>query len=188
MNVIIGAGEQRYDGWIATQQSELDLLDPSSFVRFFGDMRADRFLCEHTWEHLTVDEGVRAAQQCFAYLRPNGRIRVAVPDGYFPDAGYQRNVQVGGPGPADHPAADHRVVFVAETLVAMFEEAGFAVRLLEWWDADGQFHSEPWSLDEGPIYRSTLLDHRNGEYRAGLGPLGFSSLIIDARKPSTNDR
>jgi predicted SAM-dependent methyltransferase len=180
MNVIIGAGEQRYDGWIATQQSDLDLLDPASFARFFGNTRAQRFLCEHTWEHLTIDEGVRAAMLCRTYLQSSGRIRVAVPDGNFPDEEYQRTVQVGGPGPSDHPAANHRVVYVAETLQEVFVQAGYEVRLLEWWDSAGHFHAESWSIEDGPIYRSTLLDHRNEDYRAGRGPLRNSSLIIDA--------
>ena len=29
--VMIGAGEQRWDGWMATQQEELDLLNPETF-------------------------------------------------------------------------------------------------------------------------------------------------------------
>ena len=108
--VIIGAGDQRWEGWLATQQSELDLLQPETFERFFGDDRADVFLCEHTWEHLTIGEGIQAAKTCWSFLKPGGRLRVAVPDGLFPDPDYQRMVQVGGPGPADHPAAGHQVV------------------------------------------------------------------------------
>ncbi len=178
--VIIGAGEQRWGGWIATQQNELDLLQRHTFDLFFGTERADAFLCEHTWEHLTVEEGVEAARTCRDFLVDGGRLRVAVPDGRFPDVEYQRTVQVGGPGPADHPAADHRIVYVAETLQAVFEAADFTVTLLEWWDADGAFHVADWSPDDGPIYRSSRLDHRNGDFRAGLGPPGFTSLILDA--------
>ena len=178
--MIIGAGEQRWDGWIPTQQDELDLLQPETFKKFFGNECADAFLCEHTWEHLTIEEGVRAAETCWRFLKPGGRLRVAVPDGRFPDAEYQRTVQVGGPGPADHPAAGHRVVYVAEVLVAVFEGAGFSVTLLEWWDTSGTFHTTRWRIEDGPIYRSCLMDHRNESYRKGLGQLGTSSLILDA--------
>jgi predicted SAM-dependent methyltransferase len=181
--VIIGAGEQRWGGWIATQQDELDLLKPDTFQRFFGDERAEKLLCEHTWEHLTIEEGIIAAKTCFQFLLPGGRLRVAVPDGLFPDAEYQRTVQVGGPGPADHPAAGHRVLYVAETFVEVFEQAGFAVTLLEWWDASGSFNTTPWSLEDGPIYRSSLMDHRNEAYRNSQGPLKVSSLILDAIRP-----
>ena len=107
---------------------------------------------------------------------------MAVPDGRFPTDEYQHTVQVGGPGPADHPAADHKVVYVAETLVDVFERAGFDVKLIEWWDAAGRFCVSPWSPDDGPIYRSSLLDHRNESYRLAHGAPGFTSLIIDAVK------
>jgi predicted SAM-dependent methyltransferase len=183
--VIIGAGEQRWDGWIATQQAELDLLDSGTFERFFQGLHADVFVCEHTWEHLTIDEGVDAAKLCYRFLRPGGLLRVAVPDGRFPDDGYQRTVQVGGPGPADHPAADHRVVYVAETLRDVFLQAGFQVELLEWWDAAGQFQTRAWSTDDGPIYRSSLLDHRNQAFRDRTGPPGFTSIILDGRRPES---
>ena len=82
MRVILGAGEQRWDGWIPTQQAQLDVLNPASFAAYFGDARADAFLCEHVWEHLTVNEGERAARLVFEYLKPGGVLRVAVPDGH----------------------------------------------------------------------------------------------------------
>jgi predicted SAM-dependent methyltransferase len=182
---IIGAGDQRWEGWIATQQDELDLLKPETFQKFFGDERAEKLLCEHTWEHLTIEEGVFAAQTCRRFLQPGGRLRVAVPDGLFPNPEYQHMVQVGGPGPADHPAAGHRVVYVAETFAGVFEKAGFEVTLLEWWDTSGVFNRTDWNIEDGPIYRSSLMDHRNEAYRNGQGPLGVSSLILDAIAPST---
>jgi predicted SAM-dependent methyltransferase len=182
LNVIIGAGEQRWDGCIATQQNELDLLNPSTFERFFAGRRADALLCEHTWEYLTLEEAAIAARVCWSYLKVGGRLRVAVPDCRFPDPEYQPTVRVGGPGPAEHPAAGHRVLYVAETFEAMFLEAGFSVRLLEWWDHNGVFNVAPWQPEDGPIYRSTLLDHRNVAYRSGTGPPGYTSLILDATR------
>jgi predicted SAM-dependent methyltransferase len=44
------------------------------------------------------------------------------------------------------------------------------------------FNLAPWQLDDGPIYRSTLLDHRNDAYRLGTGPPGYTSLILDATR------
>jgi predicted SAM-dependent methyltransferase len=183
LRIAIGSGEQRWEGWVPTQRSDLDLLDRSSFERFFRGRLADAMLCEHTWEHLDPFDAVRAAALCRDYLVRGGRLRVAVPDGRFPDEAYQRAVQVGGPGPSDHPAADHKVVYVAETLATVFTEAGFETRLLEWWDDQGVFHVTPWSIDDGPIYRSSLLDHRNEVYRRGQGPPGFTSLIVDCFAP-----
>ncbi len=65
----------------------------------------------------------------------------------------------------------------------VFIEAGFSVRLIEWWDCDAVFHTVPWRLEDGPIYRSSALDHRNAAYRAGTGAPGFTSLILDATRP-----
>ena len=184
LKVILGAGEQRWDGWTPTQKSDLDLLDPGSFARWFGSRRADALLCEHVWEHLTEEEGRAAARLCFAYLTPGGWLRVAVPDANFPDPDYQRTVQIGGPGPADHPAADHKVVYDHQRLTAVFRDAGFEVELLEYCDDTGQFHASPWDPRTGPIYRSLPLDHRNEAARQGSGPPGFVSLILDARRPA----
>jgi predicted SAM-dependent methyltransferase len=178
MRVILGAGDQRWDGFVPTGREELDLLEPASFARFFGERRASAFLCEHVWEHLTELEGRAAAHLCFQYLEPGGWLRVAVPDANFPDEAYQRTVQIGGPGPADHPAADHKIVYDHTRLTAVLESAGFEVTLLEWCDVEGQFHHRPWNLETGPVYRSLRMDHRNRD-----GKLGFVSLIADAVKP-----
>ncbi|WP_309571293.1 hypothetical protein [Deinococcus sp.] len=179
VKAIIGAGEQRWEGWTPTQQSELNLLDPLSFATFFGSRRADAFLCEHVWEHLTVEEGQCAARLVFESLRPGGFLRVAVPDGHHPDPTYLARVAVNGPGPAH----DHRVLYTIETFVPVFTQAGFDVRPLEWWDAAGTFHHTDWRVDDGPVYRTRLLDRRNAEWRAGKGEPGFTSLLLDAVKP-----
>lgn len=182
--IILGAGEQTWDGWTATQREQLDLTDPDSFAQYFGTDQADAFLYEHVWEHLTLPQGQAAARLCWRFLKPGGTLRVAVPDVNFPNAEYQRTVQVGGPGPADHPAADHQVVYDADTFAEVFTQTGFEVTVLEYHDADGQFHLQPWNVEGGPVYRSALLDHRNAEFRAGQGPLGFASILLDARKPA----
>lgn len=178
LRVIIGAGEQRWEGWIPTHKEQLDLLRPNDWAESFSIGSIDALLCEHVWEHLTEEEGRAAARLCFAFLKPGGYLRCAVPDANFPDAAYQAMVQVGGPGPRDHPAADHKMVYGWQCFVAVFESAGFEVELLEWCDEQGNFHHRPWSPDDGPIYRSLHSDHRNRD-----GTLGFVSLILDARKP-----
>ncbi|CAM3572089.1 class I SAM-dependent methyltransferase [Deinococcus frigens] len=178
LRVIIGAGEQRWDGWIPTQREQLDLLDRATWAAWFGSRRADALLCEHVWEHLNEQQGRAAARLSLEFLKPGGFVRVAVPDANFPNAGYQRGVQIGGPGPADHPAADHQMVYTAPLLADVFTGAGFTVELLEYCDAQGQFHARDWDLNTGPIYRSLQLDHRNRE-----GKLGFVSIVLDATKP-----
>ena len=178
LQIIIGAGEQHYQGWISTQKDELNLLSSEDWEMSFHSRLADAFLCEHVWEHLTESEGRLAANLCFKYLRPGGYLRCAVPDGNFPDQEYQKRAQVGGPGLKDHPTADHKIVYDYRLLIDVFASAGFTVDLLEYCDEYGRFHYNQWSFTEGPIYRSLLLDQRNRE-----GNICSVSLILDARKP-----
>ena len=180
MKVIIGAGGQRWEGWVPTQREELDLLKEESWAQFFQGELAESLLCEHVFEHLSLEEGKQAAAMIYRYLKPGGFIRLAVPDVYFPDEEYQRIVQVGGPGPKDHPAADHKVVYNYNLLKEVYQEAGFEVKLLEYHDEQGHFHLADWDVDEAPIYRSSKLDHRNQD-----GVIRFASLIIDAIKPAS---
>lgn len=178
LKIIIGAGDQRYEGWIPTQKEELDLKSEVDWRESFGLVKADNFLCEHVWEHLTLDEGRCAAKYVFDALKPGGLLRVSVPDANFPNEEYQRTVQVGGPGPADHPAADHKIVYDYKLFASVFAGAGFQVELLEYCDETGKFHFAHWHPSDGPLYRTLRFDHRNKD-----GNLGFASLVLDARKP-----
>ncbi|MEZ5277427.1 MAG: SH3 domain-containing protein [Opitutaceae bacterium] len=127
----------------------------------FGEAGAEAFLCEPVLEHLTLEEGAIAAGTLFEYLKPGGFARIAVPDRHFPDEDYQRMVRPGGPGPSDHPAADHKIVYGYRELTRVFENAGFEVRLLEYHDENGNFQLHDWDPDIAPVYRSSKLDSRN---------------------------
>ncbi len=181
LRVVVGAGQYNYNpGWVHTQETELNLLKREDWEKKFPLNSLEAILAEHVWEHLSYEEGQKAARICFDFLKPGGYIRCAVPDGFFPDEDYQALVQIGGPGPADHPAATHKIVHNYKTITAMFEEAGFNVKLLEYCDEKGRFHYHEWDEKKGFIYRSYRFDHRNQH-----GKPGFVSLIIDAIKPLT---
>lgn len=181
IKVVIGAGNYNNNpGWIHTQETELNLLKRKDWENKFQKNSVSAILAEHVWEHLTYEKGRMAAGICFEFLKPGGYIRCAVPDGFFPDEEYQQQIQVGGPGPKDHPAASHKIVHNYQTLTSMFESAGFHVDFLEYCDGNGKFHYREWDETEGFIYRSKRFDHRNhGE------KLGFVSLIVDAVKAET---
>ncbi|MNH96925.1 hypothetical protein D3C73_496070 [compost metagenome] len=178
MKVVIGAGQTKYDGWLSTQEDELNLLSLESWINLSEPESIDAFLAEHVWEHLTYEEGITAAKHCYQFLKPGGYIRCAVPDKNFRNDWYQQMVQVGGPGPADHPAASHKIVYDAKTFVSVFEMAGFEVTLLEYCDENGDFHYTYWNEMDGKVGRSFRFDTRNS-----IKELGMVSIIIDAKKP-----
>ncbi len=178
MKVIIGAGKTAYSGWVTTQEDELNLLNASDFERFFSGELADAMLAEHVWEHLTPEEGLIAAKNCFAFLKPGGYIRCAVPDAFFRNERYQSLARVGGPGPKDHPAHTHKTLYSYKTFREAFERAGFVVELLEYCDEDGRFHYQYWNDADGHIGRSYRFDTRNSG-----DTIGSVSIIIDAKKP-----
>lgn len=107
-----------------------------------------------------------------------GKVLTSAGENYFfQDDDYQNMVKIGGPGPKDHPAADHKIVYNFKTLTTMFNAAGYKVKLLEYCDAGGKFHQNPWDGIDGVIFRSKKYDLRNhGEQ------LVFPSLIVDAIK------
>ncbi|SDR93603.1 Predicted SAM-depedendent methyltransferase [Paenibacillaceae bacterium GAS479] len=178
MKVVIGAGLTKFEGWISTQEDEFNLLSLESWNELSEPASIDALLAEHVWEHLTYEEGTMAAEHCYQFLKPGGYIRCAVPDKNFRNDWYQQLVQVGGPGPADHPAASHKIVYDSEAFVSVFEKAGFKVTLLEYCDKNGDFHYTYWNEMDGRIGRSYRFDTRNS-----IKELGMVSIIIDAKKP-----
>ena len=176
--IIIGAGNTSYEGWIATQECDLNLLNINDYYELFKKEESiDVFLAEHVFEHLTYDDGVEAAKNLYKFLRKGGYVRIAVPDVNFKNEWYQNMCKPGGPGAVDHPAYTHKVFYDYKNLIKVFEKAGFEVDLLEYCDEEGRFHFNYWNPEEGMIGRSLRFDTRNND-----GKLGMVSLIIDAYK------
>jgi predicted SAM-dependent methyltransferase len=178
MKIILGAGNTQYEGWTATQADELDIRKGEDWAARYQPGSIDALLAEHVWEHMTLEEGLEAARNCYTYLRPGGYIRCAVPVVNFQNEWYQDMIQIGGPRPCDHPAFTHRIVYDYRTFVSVFEQAGFVVNLLEYCDEDGVFHYTYWNEQDGMIGRSYRFDTRNTGDK-----LGMVSIIIDAKKP-----
>ena len=172
--IVIGAAGTAEDGWISTERQILDLLKPRDWERYFSSNSIEAILAEHVWEHLTIEEGYRAASVCFRYLRPGGYVRVAVPDGLHPDPTYMEYVRPGGVGCG---ADDHKILYTYMTFKQVFELAGFRVDLLEYFDEIGEFHYKEWNPNDGMIRRSRRFDKRND-----AGNLCYTSIILDARK------
>jgi predicted SAM-dependent methyltransferase len=174
LRVVVGASGVFPQGWVPTDIEDLNLLSNADWSRWFQPDSLDAILAEHVWEHLSAEDGLRAAKFCHHYLKPGGYLRLAIPDGLHPDPAYIEHVRVGGSGPG---ADDHKVLHTWQTLSAMLTEAGFRTQMLEYWDESGTFQSTDWDPEAGMVHRSRRFDQRNAD-----GTLRYTSLIVDAIK------
>jgi hypothetical protein len=74
-----------------------------------------------------------------------------------------------GPG-----ANDHKILYNSESMSAILSNEGYDYKLLEYFDSSGDFHSQPWEIEDGPIERSAEHDPRNI-----TTPITYTSLILD---------
>jgi predicted SAM-dependent methyltransferase len=176
LRIIIGSGHIHYRGWLSTDIDILNLLEISDWQKYFKSRSIDAILAEHVWEHLTFSEASLGLKNCFKFLKPDGHLRIAVPDGYHPAPEYIEQVRPGGNGTG---ADDHKILFNYKILSELLGQQGFNVKLLEWFDENGIFHFEKWASEDGMVRRSVRFDHRN----KNTTPLAYTSLIIDGYKP-----
>ena len=174
--IILGAGATVYPGWVATDRNVLDVTCRADFACRWPSSSVAGFLAEHVWEHLDEGRALAALANCFEFLRPGGRLRLAVPDGLHPEPAYREWVRPGGNGPG---ADDHRQFYTYRTLAAQLRRIGFRTRLLEYWDERGRLHTRRWSSADGHVERSVHYDQR---VRPGIRR--YTSLIVDAINPS----
>ncbi len=171
VKIIIGAGQTRYDGWIATDVPAFDVLRRDHWTKLFPPNSIDRILAEHVFEHLTAADFAEFLASARDYLSANGRIRIAVPDGYHPDSDYIERVRPGGAGLG---AEDHKELYTCDLIREALCRQGYQLELLEYFDSAGRFHQRPWRAEDGFVGRSADHDLRNKE-----GQLNFTSLIVD---------
>lgn len=171
LKVIIGAGDTQFENWIATDIPAFHVLKQEHWALLFQRESINRILAEHVFEHLTIEELDQFLQLARLYMSPGGRIRLAVPDGNHPDADYIAHVRPGGIGEG---ADDHKVLYNGELIAEVLEASSYECRLLEYFDASGEFHRQPWHADDGFIGRSAAHDERNVD-----GALNYTSLIVD---------
>jgi predicted SAM-dependent methyltransferase len=135
LKVVLGAGETRFDGWFNTDTDILNITAPADWIALFAPGSIDRLLAEHVFEHLSESQTCAALMECQRYLKPGGRLRIAVPDGYRPDPVYLAEVRP--------PADGHQVLFTIDSLMSLLESQGFRATPLEFFDQAGQFHCQP---------------------------------------------
>ena len=175
LRVIVNASPTELDGWIATEANLLDPRSASSWGNYFHRSSLEAILAEHVWDEWTLDQGLAAARSCFQYLLPGGYLRVAVPDGFHPSPSYLERVRSGGDRTNQRPP---RTLYNYISITEAFRRAGFQVRLIEYFDENGLFHTNHWDVSKGLVQSSLLFDERNEQE-----PYGYTSLFIDAVKP-----
>ena len=112
---------------------------------------------------------------CYNYLKLGGYLRLAVPDGFHNKHEYIDYVKPGGHGAG---ADDHKVLlYNYKSFNSTFKEAGFKVKLLEYFNEERNFQFSAWNTNKGKINRSIRYDKRNND-----GNPNYTSIIIDAIK------
>ncbi len=174
LKIVIGASQTRYENWISTNEILLNLIDEKTFNKILKKNSVDNFLAEHVFEHLTENEGKTAVNNCYEYLKPGGILRVAVPDGFFPNPDYINSTKPGGSGPG---AYDHKVLYNYLTIKEIFDQDKFILNFIEYFNIDGKFNEKKLSDENGFIIRSRYNDERNNNKI-----INYTSLILDAIK------
>lgn len=152
IKIILGAALTRQNGWYSTNEQWLDITSFSDWERIFkGKAILDNVVSEHVFEHLTPKETRQALNLIYMHMRPGGRVRIAVPDGFNPNAVYLKHVGVCGIG-AD--AEDHKQLLNSSSLIGYLEEAGFKATLVEGYDENGELIQTEFDAELGYIYRS----------------------------------
>ena len=178
MKIVIGAGPSKpAEGWTNTDVRDtwgseiLNAVDQESWDKFLNGRKLDRILMEHVAEHWTPEQFKGFLCAAHAALVNKGVIRIAVPDGYHPEEYYKKIIT-----PPNH---GHKVVFTIESLVSILESENYKVSLLQYFDAQGNFHENEAIYDEeyGQIIRRKGFGWKNKE-----NPLYITSIIVDAEK------
>ena len=101
-------------------------------------------------------------------------LRIAVPDGNFPDDNYIKHVRPGGTGQG---AIEHKILYTYATILKLFDKKKFTLKLIEYFDENGQFIQNYNEEKNGYIIRSRNNDDRNTSEN-----IKYTSIIIDATK------
>lgn len=179
IKIIVGAAETYQKGWFSTNEQWLDITKETDWKNVFqGKPLLTHVVAEHVFEHLTPQQAADALQHIHRHLRPGGRVRIAVPDGYNPDEDYIRHVGIAGIG---DDAADHKQLLNVDTLSNLLQESGFETVHVEGYNKDGQLVQNAYDISEGFIMRS-----RTNPSIAQDSPWSFpdsnTSLIVDGIK------
>ncbi len=173
VKVMIGSSGFTQKGFISTEIDTLDITSSMNWRWMFNKNSIDNLLAEHVLEHLTYKHVESALRNCYKYLKPGGKFRIAVPDKNRKEYLYKKEVAP--------PAYGHKSYFEIAGLTKLLESVGFRVEPLEYFDDKGTFNSKKWEIGDGKVRRSLKYDKQK---KFKKGKLFYTSLIVDAIKPS----
>jgi predicted SAM-dependent methyltransferase len=173
MQVILGAGNTCYNGWISTDQPLFNILNETDWKRYFNKKPPHKLLAEHVLEHLSPEENKKALMLAYKHLISGGSFRIAVPDANHENTVYLEAVKPGG---WDAGADDHKTFWDVDLFTQIAESAGFKVIPLEFYDNQHIFHITDYTNDNGYIERS-----RKNKY-VDVNVPDYTSLIMDLIK------
>jgi len=197
VNVIFGAGGLQQEKWISSEQNSWNLLNRQDFVDYLGErpttatypvlsahkdrvphLEISRALAEHVWEHLSLADAIRAAELVHEFMAIGGRLRVAVPDWWRPG----NNANGSSAMLIDDLKFGHTVQYNADSLTAIFQAAGFKVKLLECHGQDGIART---TAPRGGHGATDYWDEVEGGYIERCSrhdARGAYSIVLDAEK------
>lgn len=161
--------------WLRTNREVLDELDPSQWEYLFQGIQLDGFFSEHVLEHLTPMQAVVALCLQQQYLKKPShsfcpRVRVAVPDGLYPDMYYQDTMKLRG---MKDDRSGHNMLWTIYTLSEAMDLVGLHPEGMEYFTEAG-FTRRNWSEAHGAVLRTYSNDWRNQE-----GNVFVTSLLVD---------
>lgn len=174
ISIIVGAGDTKYNSWIATDYPYLDITDLENIKKNFKNKEVAKILAEHVFEHLTLEDGIKSIINLKFLLKSKGTIRIAVPDGYNPNEQYINRVKPGGTGAGSD---DHKILYNYKSIIKLFDE-DFKIELLEYFNENGKFVFNSYENNQknGYIVRSRFNDIRNTKNK-----INYNSIILEAK-------
>ena len=174
IKLIVGSGDENSKDWISSEWYTLDISRQSDWEKYFNINEIDKILAEHVFEHFDDLKTEITLKLIYKYLKNNGCLRIAVPDGYFPDKKYIEWVKPGGLAPG---ADDHKVLYNYISLKELLNKNNFDCVLIEYFNEDKKLITNKEYNKNGYVHRSSLNDPRNINDK-----INYTSLIIDAYK------
>ncbi len=149
--IVVGAGSTNYRGWLSSEANILDIRISKDWEKYVKPNSLTNILAEHVVEHIEHEEFVLFLRVVKPFLKMNGVIRIAVPDGNHPSQ-YVRDlvgINVQEPG-----ADEHKYFYKVGDMEDIADNLGYKLEKLEYFRDDGVFQHNKYNENHGFISRS----------------------------------